>query len=72
MMPRVEGLQEAQNRQDNSGNRRGRKWCLLSDSAAWGHAAYKTAVGRVPPRGDPYIAHLCNQALAQRQAAAHS
>ena len=29
-MPRVEGLRGAQNRQDNSGNRRRRKWCLLS------------------------------------------
>jgi len=28
-MPRVEGLQEAQNRQGNSGNRRKRKWCLF-------------------------------------------
>jgi hypothetical protein len=30
VMPRVEGLQGAQNRQSNSGNRRKRKWCLLS------------------------------------------
>ena len=71
-MPRVEGLRKAQNRQDNSRNHRRRKWCLLIDSAAWGHAAYKIAVGRVPPRGDPYIAYSCNQALAQRRAAAHS
>jgi len=28
-MPLVEGLKEAQNRPDNSGNRRRRKWCLF-------------------------------------------
>jgi len=33
-MPPVEGLQEAQKRQDNSGNRRRRKWCLLSRAAS--------------------------------------
>ena len=33
-MPRVEGLQDAKNRQDNSGNRRKRKWCLLSRAAS--------------------------------------
>ena len=35
----------------------------VSDIAAWGHAAYKPTVGRVPPRGALRIAYFCNQAL---------
>ena len=50
-------------------NCRGNYWLMavINDSAAWGQAACKLRVGRVPPRGGPGIAYLCNQALDSSQ-----